>query len=65
VGLRRADRLAGARRYYDVHRARGASHHQALRALASRLVGILHGCLRRRQAYDEQLAWPTPTAVAA
>ena len=55
----------GARRYYDAHRARGATHHQALRALANRLVGILHGCLRHRQAYDEQLAWPTPIAVAA
>jgi Transposase/Transposase IS116/IS110/IS902 family len=56
---------AGARRYYDAHRARGATHHQALRALANRLVGVLHGCLRHRQAYDEQLAWPTPIAVAA
>ena len=36
----------GARAYYDTHRARGATHHQALRALANRLVGILHGCLR-------------------
>src|SRR5215207_692416 len=43
--------LPGARRYYDAHRARGATHHQALRALANRLVGILHGCL-------EQVAWP-------
>jgi hypothetical protein len=55
----------GARRYYDAHRARGATHHQALRALANRLVGILHGCLRHRQPYDEQLAWPTSTAAAA
>jgi putative transposase len=35
----------GARRCYDAHRARGASHHQALRALGNRLVAILHGCL--------------------
>ena len=56
---------AGARRYYDAHRARGATHHHALRALANRLVGILHGCLRHRQLYDEQLAWPTTTAAAA
>jgi hypothetical protein len=56
---------AGARRYYDAHRARGATHHQALRALANRLVGVLHGCLRHGQPYDEQLAWPEPTAVAA
>ena len=55
----------GARRYYDTHRARGASHHQALRAVANRLVGILHGCLRHRQPYDEQVAWPTSTAAAA
>ena len=47
----------GARRCYDAHRARGASHHQALRALGNRLVGILHGCLAHRQAYQEQLAW--------
>jgi hypothetical protein len=55
----------GARRYYDAHRARGATHHQALRALGNRLVGILHGCLRHRQPYREQVAWPKPTAVAA
>jgi transposase len=48
----------GARRCYDAHRARGATHHQALRALGNRLVGILHGCLAHRVAYREQLAWP-------
>jgi transposase len=48
----------GARRCYDAHRGRGASHHQALRAVGNRLVGILHGCLARRVAYQEQLAWP-------
>jgi transposase len=48
----------GARCCYDVHRARGATHHQALRALGNRLVGILHGCLARRVAYQEQVAWP-------
>jgi transposase len=48
----------GARRCYDAHRARGATHHQALRALGNRLVGILHGCLARQVAYQEQLAWP-------
>jgi hypothetical protein len=47
----------GARRCYDAHRARGASHHhQALRALGNRLVGILHGCLARQVAYQEQRA---------
>jgi len=49
----------GARAYYDRHRARGATHHQALRALANRLVGILHGCLTHRAFYDEHTAWHT------
>ena len=48
----------GARRYYDARRARGATHHQALRALSNRLVGILHGCLTRRRRYREDIAWP-------
>lgn len=48
----------GARAYYDAHRARGHTHHQALRALANRLVGILHGCLTHHQRYDEATAWP-------
>jgi transposase len=55
----------GARAYYDGHRARGNTHHQALRALGNRLVGILDGCLRHHTKYDEQIAWPTPTAAAA
>ena len=33
----------GARAYYDTLRARGIGHHAALRQLANRLVGILHG----------------------
>ena len=49
----------GARAFYDPHRARGATHYQALRALANRLVGILHGCLRHHTLYDEHLAWHT------
>ncbi len=47
----------GARAYYDHHRAAGDPHHQALRALGNRLVGILHGCLRHRTHYDEHKAW--------
>jgi transposase len=49
----------GARAYYDAQRARGAAHHQALRALSNRLVGILHGCLRHHTSYDEAIAWHT------
>ncbi len=47
----------GARAYYDSLRARGAGHHAALRQLANRLVGILHGCLKTRTLYDETTAW--------
>ncbi len=52
----------GARAYYDGQRARGAAHHQALRALSNRLVGILHGCLRHHAGYDEAIAWHTDAA---
>jgi hypothetical protein len=55
----------GARAYYDAIRGRGASHHAALRQLANRLVGILHGCLKTRTLYREDTAWPTLTAAAA
>jgi len=58
-------RSEGARHRYDVLRGRGQTHHQALRALGNRLVGILHGCLVNRQTYSEQLAWPTRVEVAA
>jgi transposase len=47
----------GARTFYDHHRAAGDLHHQALRALGNRLVGILHGCLRHHTTYDEHKAW--------
>jgi hypothetical protein len=47
----------GARAYYDQLRARGAGHRAALRQLANRLVGILHGCLKTRTLYDEDTAW--------
>jgi len=62
-------RSPGARTYYDQHRAAGDLHHQALRAVGNRLVGILHGCLRHHTEYDEYRAWShrqnTPTADAA
>jgi hypothetical protein len=47
----------GARAFYDDLRARGIEHNDALRRLANRLVGILHGCLKTRTVYDEATAW--------
>jgi hypothetical protein len=47
----------GARAYYDKQRARGADYNTALRQLANRLVGILHGCLKTGTRYDETTAW--------
>ena len=47
----------GARAFYDELRARGMEHNDALRRLASKLVGILHGCLKTGTVYDEATAW--------
>jgi transposase len=47
----------GARACHDGLRARGIEHNDALRRLANRLVGILHGCLKTRTLYDEATAW--------
>jgi transposase len=55
---------AGARTFYDQHRAAGDTHHQALRVLGNRLVGILHGCLRHHTPYDERTAWAHRMAAA-
>jgi hypothetical protein len=55
----------GARAFYNAHRAAGDTHHQALRALGNRLVGILHGCLHHRSLYNENKAWAHRTAQAA
>jgi transposase len=47
----------GARTLHDELRARGIEHNDALRRLANRLVGILHGCLKTRTLYNEETAW--------
>ncbi len=59
VAVAPATAAAGtARAYYDARRADGHTHHQALRAVSNRLVGVLHGCLRHSTRYDEATAWP-------
>jgi transposase len=55
----------GARTFYDQRRAAGDTHHRALRALANRLVGLLHGCLRHGTTYDEHTAWAHRRTSAA
>lgn len=55
----------GARHYYDQLRSRGKTHHQALRQVANRLVGILHFCLDRGILYDEEVAWSDRSKAAA
>jgi hypothetical protein len=55
----------GARAFYDARRRTGDTHHRALRALANRLVGILHGCLRHHTHYDEHTAWAHRHQLAA
>lgn len=55
----------GARAYYDRQRTRGAGHNAALRQLANRLVGIIHGCLKTGTLYNETTAWSHHTTSAA
>ncbi|MGV9870492.1 IS110 family transposase [Rhodococcus koreensis] len=55
----------GARAYYDQQRDRGLDHNPALRQLANRIVGILHGCLKTRTTYDEATAWSHRTEKVA
>jgi transposase len=55
----------GARSFYDQRRAAGDTHSRALRALANRLVGILHGCLRHHALYNEHTAWAHRINLAA
>jgi hypothetical protein len=55
----------GARAFYDTRRSGGDTHNRALRALANRLVGILHGCLRHDAPYDDHTAWAHRTPNAA
>src|SRR5262249_34337294 len=47
----------GARAFYDDLRAREIGHDDALRRVASRLTGILHGCLKTGREDDEATAW--------
>jgi transposase len=56
---------AGATAYYKTLRARNIGHQAALRQLANRWVGILHGCLKTGQPYNETLAWNHHTSAAA
>jgi len=42
-----------AREFYDTQRARGKTHHAALRALGNRWLEILWHCLTRDQLYNE------------
>jgi len=62
-------RSPGCRAFYDHRRTKGDGHHQALRALGNRLVGILHGCLKHHTPHNEHTAWahrqPTTTQQAA
>lgn len=55
----------GARAYYDKQRQRGAGHNAALRQVANRLVGILHGCLKTGTHYNEATAWSHHHTTAA
>ena len=55
----------GAKAYYQRQRDRGANYNAALRQLANRLVGILHGCLKTGTPYDETTAWSHHASASA
>ena len=55
----------GAKAYYDALRQRQKTNGQAIRAVANRMVGILHACLDKRVLYDEAIAWAAPLEAAA
>ena len=40
--------------YYEVQRARGKSHHTALRALAFKWIRIIYHCWKQQEVYDEE-----------
>lgn len=65
VGLPLPDQRPGARAYYDERRAADYEHHEALRALGNRWIGILHGCLKHGTVYDEHTAWAHRRTTAA
>jgi len=55
----------GAKAYYKQLRDRRIGHQAALRQVANRLVGILHGCLKTHTVYNEHTAWAHHNTVAA
>lgn len=55
----------GAKAYYQALRDRKIGHQAALRQLGNRWVGILHGCLKTGQLYDENTAWNHHHSAAA
>jgi transposase len=55
----------GAKAYYQQLRDRKIGHEAALRQLANRFVGILHGCLKTHTTYDENTAWAHHSTTAA
>jgi hypothetical protein len=55
----------GAKAYYQQLRDRNIGHQAALRQLANRLIGILHGRLTTATTHNEHTAWDHHTKAAA
>ena len=55
----------GARAHYDRRKDAGDRHAAAQRNLFGRLLGCLHHCLLTGQHYDETIAFPASTPLAA
>lgn len=53
MGVLQPARLGlGPREFYDSHRARGKTHHAALRAFGNRWLEVLWHCLTNNTPYD-------------
>jgi hypothetical protein len=55
----------GAKAFYDRQIQAGKPHNTAIRAVANKLIGPLHACLKNHCLYDEGLAWPQAAVARA
>ena len=65
MGLLLITRITGSKGLLPAARDRKTDHEAALRQLANRFVGILHGCLKTHTTYNEHTAWAHHSTTAA
>jgi hypothetical protein len=58
-------RSPGAKRLYDRLISQGHGPNEAIRAVANKLTGVVHACVRDHRPYDEARAWSQSIACPA